>query len=169
MKKNSKHLYIHHDRYLRSRAVYNVTYWEHMLTRSLSVVFWLRPRMYRFVLDSCSACWPCIALLLRFVLIVPLWLPVALLELLLVFAGDEAVGTRCPPYCKHHQYCAITEDVRKEPRTIDFIQSVSLLPDRLSVDAAYIYIYLKLILRKANSQVSLHEVSIPILISWHNR
>ena len=97
-------------KYLLYDHVYNVTYWEHMLTRSLSVVFWLRPRMYRFVLDSCSACWPCMALLLRFVLIVPLWLPVALLELLLVFAVDEAVGTRCPPYCKHHQYCVITDD-----------------------------------------------------------
>lgn len=39
---------------------------------------------------------------------VPLWLPVALLELLFVFAGDEAVGTRCPPYCKQQRHNIIS-------------------------------------------------------------
>lgn len=64
--------------------------------------------MYRFVLESCS--WAIgvppfgpivwlVLVLLRLVLMVPLWEPVfdELLEFVLL--GEAAVGTRCP-YCK---------------------------------------------------------------------
>lgn len=75
------------------------THIEHIWTRSLSVVFWFRPRMYRFVFDSCSPAGPGPMLLLRLVLSVPLCEPVLELELLLVLAGEAAVGTRWDPYC----------------------------------------------------------------------
>lgn len=75
------------------------THIEHIWTRSLSVVFWFRPRIYRFVFDSCSPAGPGPMLLLRLVLRVPLWEPVLELELLLVLAGEAAVGTRWDPYC----------------------------------------------------------------------
>jgi hypothetical protein len=66
----------------------------------LSVVFWFRPRIYKFVFDSCSPAGPDPILLLRLVLKVPLWEPVLELELLLVLEGEAAVGTRWDPYCK---------------------------------------------------------------------
>lgn len=76
------------------------TYCEHMLTRSLSVVEGLRPRMYKLVFESCSELVVVAGmLLLKDVGTVPLWLPVWLLELL-VLLGEAAVGTLGLPYCK---------------------------------------------------------------------
>lgn len=69
-----------------------------MLTRSLSVVFCVSPRMYRLVLLSCCSPDCGAMLLLREVLSVPLCDPVLLLLLEFVLAGEAAVGTRCDPY-----------------------------------------------------------------------
>lgn len=95
-----------------------ITYCEQRFTRSLSVVEGLRPRMYRFVLESCSLPPPppplddweleceldcdwelcvCEGMLFRLLETAPLWLPVWLLELL-VLLGEAAVGTLWFPY-----------------------------------------------------------------------
>ena len=82
------------------------THCEHILCKSLSVVDWFKPLIYKFVFESCSVCWGVVLgpivlfvfVLLKLVLNVPLCDPVfdELLELVLL--GDAAVGTRCP-YC----------------------------------------------------------------------
>lgn len=78
-----------------------MTYWEQSDTKSLSVVFWLSPRMYKFVFDSCSDELEFVVvfdtLLDRLVDRVPLCEPVLELELLFVLLGEAAV---LQPYCK---------------------------------------------------------------------
>lgn len=88
----------------------NKTYCWHKLTRSLSVVAGLNPLIYKLVFDNCSEpdgelfdeeCVLLLGILLLILVdIVPLWLPVWLLELLL-FDGDVAVGTLWFPYYKN--------------------------------------------------------------------
>lgn len=76
----------------------------HIWTRSLSVVFWLRPRMYRFVRLSCSPAAPVVdaddagggGAVLRLVERVPPAEPVLEDDEDAVLAGDAAVGTRAP-------------------------------------------------------------------------
>lgn len=75
------------------------TYGWHITTKSLSDVFWFRPRIYRLVLLSWSPPMLEPRWLLRLVLSVPLCDPVLELDELCVLAGDVADGTLPEPYC----------------------------------------------------------------------